>query len=105
MTAQVIIQTHGSPPRRAALVTLFAVVATMAFGGVLLSAVALGGASHTETSSHVLAVGEPAATSFGSLTIQRVQTLDGLDPPSSTATWPMKSRTWSPRPMRRSSST
>lgn len=82
MTAQMIIPRHSSPHRRAALVALFAIVATMAFGGVVLSGLALGGAGHSAGihEGAVLAVGAPATTSFGSLTIQRVQTLDGLDP-------------------------
>jgi hypothetical protein len=81
MTAQVIVSTHNPPERRPALFALFAIVVGLAVAGAVLAPAALIGAGHSEgRSSSILAVGTPATTSFGSLTIERVQTIAGLDP-------------------------
>jgi hypothetical protein len=83
VTANVIIPAHESLERRAALVGLFVVILGLAFAGAILADAALAGAGHAAAGhpdTSAFAIGVPATTSFGSLTIENVQTLDGLDP-------------------------
>jgi hypothetical protein len=69
----------SSPRVAAAVVALVAVVALAAVGG-WLAILALAGPDQHAHGSTAVAIGDEIATSFGSLTVQRADTLDGLTP-------------------------
>jgi hypothetical protein len=81
MTAHVIVSGGDAPDRRAVLAALFTIIVGLAFAGAVLADSALRGAGHGAGGGvPANAIGVPASTGFGSLTVQSVDTLDGLDP-------------------------